>query len=222
VPAPPPPKRASFTELGVGPTYLGAIRRHDTFSQAGVMFHVAARAPIADHFGLGFRFAYGLTGWDRVQDLARPGYSVGKWTTHAYRDVWNWAGEGEKDTRLLRYFGAFFAFAGLLIPLVIAGTFYVAAPFAASSIGEFDATFHWEPSSDPKQGPYLKGGLGLVGYIHPRTGHAYGGLGPNLGFGYRADNIILGVVGTFLPYGAHGGEVPEHILVGAATIGLVH
>ena len=218
----PKEERKTITELGFGATYLGAIQSSQTHSEAGVVFHVAPRFPIGDHYGLGLRFAYGMTGWDRTEDVARSGYKVGRWTTHAYRDVWDWAGEGEDNTRGLRVIGAFFAFIGLVFPYVVAGMFYLAAPFAASSYGEVDATFHWEPADDPKQGPYLKGGVALAAYVHPDTGRLYGGLGPNLGFGYRVGNVSLGVVGTFLPNGFHGSARAEHVLIGSFTIGVVH
>lgn len=228
-PAPPPPlvapkpeERKTITELGLGPTYFGAIQKHTTHSEAGVVFQVAPRFPIGDHYGIGLRFAFGMTGWDRTVDVARPGYKIGRWTTHAYSDVWDWAGEGEKDTRGLRFIGAFFAFIGLIVPYVFAGMFYIAAPFAASSYGEADLTFHWEPGDDPKQGPYLKGGLALAAYVHPDSGHLFGGLGPNVGFGYRAGSVSLGLVGTFLPYGLHGNDTAEHIFIGSLTIGVVH
>lgn len=221
-PVPPLARRSTTTELGLGVAYLGAIQSRTTHSEVGAVFHVAPRFPIGDHYGIGVRFAYGLTGWDRTEDVARAGYKVGRWTTHAYGDVWDWAGEGEKDTRALRYFGAFFAFFGLIVPYVVAGVLYLVSPLAASSFAEADVTFNWEPADDPKQGPYLKGGIGFAAYVHPDTSRLYGGLGPNVGFGYRVDNLNLGVVGTFLPYGAHGSATAEHVLMGGFTIGLVH
>jgi hypothetical protein len=232
--APPPPpapveppkpdlaqRRKTITELGVGVTYFGAIQRSRVPSQAGVVFQAAPRFPIGDHFGIGLRFAYGLTGWSRMEDVTHAGYSVGKWTTHAYRDVWSWVGEGDKDDEAGRGILAFFGSIFLVAPLVLAGALYAVSPLAASSYAETDLTFDWEPADDPKAGPYLKGGIGLMAYVHPDNAHLYGGLGPNAGFGYRADNVSVGLVGTFLPYGAHGGTKAEHVLNGALTVSLV-
>ena len=114
------------------------------------------RVPIGEQYGFGVRLAYGLTGWQRTEDTAKKAYNVGRWTTKGYRDTWNWAGEGDDDTRTLKAIPAFFGFVLLVIPLVISGVMYVVSPFAASSYGELDATFHWEPSEDPKIGPYIK------------------------------------------------------------------
>lgn len=208
--------------MGIGATYLGALQSKRAHSEAGLVLQAGARVPIGDHYGFGFRFAYGMTGWDRTEDVARRGYKIGRWTTQAYGDVWDWAGEGEESERSLRYFAAFFGFIGLIFPYALAGMIYMVSPFAASSYGEVDATFDWEPGDDPKYGPYLKGGLGLMAYVHPDTGHLYGGLGPTFGLGYRADTVRLGVIGTLLPSGAHGGDATEHILVGSFTVSVAH
>jgi hypothetical protein len=224
-PAPetPPPvlKRKTRVEFGFGPTYFGTTGKHEN-NTAGATLQIDARVPFGDQFGLDFRWAWALTEWDRTVEVAKPGYKIARWTTHAYSDVWDWAGRGPSSDKPLRAFGAFFAFIFLVFPYVFALPFYAVSPLAATTDLEADIDATWDFGDDPKgDGPYIKGGLGLMGFFHPTDNHLYGGVGPNAGFGYRASGVSIGFVGTYLPPLLHGGPA-DHVYTGSFVIGFGH
>jgi hypothetical protein len=217
-------KRTTLTALGVGMTYVATVPRGagaKTDNRYGVVLQTASRIPIGDNFGLGLRFAWGLTEFDRFEAFTKAGYRVGKWTTGAYKDVWEWAGTKD-DARSLRWMGAFFASIGLFFPLVAAGLCYVAAPLAPTTYLEFDLTLNYD-FAEGRTGPYLKGGLGLVGFIDPRSGSLLGGLGPTVGVGQRVGPLDLSANVTWLADGLHGEVEGErsNIYIAGITVGLI-
>jgi len=219
---PPPPERKGVTTLGIGPTAFATLPTNSASSvtRLGGALTLAHRIPIGDEAGVGLRFAWGLTEWDRVDDFARPGYKIGKWTTGAYEDVWVWAVE-KSEYALFKVIGAVFASVVLVVPLVAAGLCYVAVPFAPTTYLEFDITGQYDFSND-KVAPYLKGGVGLMGYVHPDAGKLLGGVGPTAGFGVRIEGLDLGANVTWLPAFAHGEASGErtNVVAGTATIGV--
>lgn len=221
-PAPAPSERKGVTTLGIGPTVFAAMPTNDAraLTRAGAALSLAHRIPIGEDAGIGLRFAWGLTEWDRIKDFTRPGYKIGSWTTGAYEDVWQWAVEKD-DFVLFKVIGAVFASAVLIVPLVVAGVCYLAAPFAPTTYLEFDVTGQYDFSND-KVTPYLKGGVGLMAYVHPDAGKLLGGVGPTAGGGIRIEGLDLGVNVTWLPAFAHGeaGGERSHVIVGTANIGV--
>jgi hypothetical protein len=190
------------------------------WSSPGVVLQVAADVPLDDHFGLGVRFAWGLTEFRRFEDFAHAGYDIGKWATHAYRDVYNWAAEKD-DAQSLKVMGAFFAFAVLWMPYIVAGLAYAFAPIATTTYLEADITADYNFGTDAHaSGPYLKGGLGLVGFLHPQYDTLLGGVGPTAGFGLRAGKLDVSVNGTWLPL--HGETRGEHsnVFISSLLLGI--
>lgn len=200
--------RKTISTLGIGPTYVGAFGGSGRLDRLGVVLDVTTQAPIGESAGFGVRFAWGLTEFRRFEDFTRAGYRTGRWTTNAYKDVWDWAAQKD-DYALFRWMGAFFAFVGLVVPYVAAGLCYLASPVAPTTYLELDATFNYGFGGD-KSGPYLKGGLGFVGYLHPRSDELRGGLGPTIGLGARFGSADVGVNATWLPTSLHGEIATEH------------
>jgi hypothetical protein len=99
----------------------------------------------------------------------------------------------------------------------------VLAPIAPTTYLETDFTFNYDVGSDRAgTGPYFKGGLALVGYLHPKTDQLLGGLGPTAGGGIRFGKADLGIHGTWLPPMLHGDVHGEdtNVFIGSLTIGV--
>jgi hypothetical protein len=215
-------KRTTISALGAGFTYFATVPRGagvKNDNRYGLVLQTASRVPIGDNFGFGLRFAWGLTEFDRFESFTKAGYRVGKWTTGAYRDVWDWAGTKD-DYRTFRWMGAFFASVGLVFPLVAAGLCYIAAPVSPTTYLELDLTLNYD-FSEGRTGPYLKGGLGLVGFVDPRYDVLRGGLGPTLGVGDRFGPLDLSANVTWLADGLHGEVRGErsNIYIAGITLG---
>jgi hypothetical protein len=217
----PKDERRTITAFGLGPagfftTGTGSLAR------PGVALQVASHVPIHENMGLGLRFSWTLTEFRRTEDMTRTAYKIGRWTTTAYGDVYDWAAQKD-DARLLRWMGAFFAFFGLLFPFMVSGIFYVASPLSATTALELGLTFDYAFGTDRySSGPYLKGGLGLVGYVHPRHDKLLGGVGPTFGAGFRfGDHFDLGLNATFLPSILHGQARGENgdVVLTSVTLG---
>jgi hypothetical protein len=222
--AKPPEERKTLTTLGIGPTWflLSPSGGGPRWSSPGVVLHANVHVPGGDHYGLGVRFAWGLTEFRRFEEWAKAGYRIGEWTTNAYKDVYEWAAQKD-DARGLRWMGAFFAFVVLWIPYVVAGVAYAIAPISPTTYLEADITFNYDLGSDPKgQGLYFKGGLGLVAFFHPKYDTLHGGIGPTLGMGFRAGSVDLGLHGTYIPPGLHGETRNEtsHLFITSLTLGV--
>lgn len=224
-PPPPPPERQSTSYLGIGPAYaasVGSSVARSTHSY-GVVIEAGKNIPLADRVDLGLRFAWGLTAWDRFEKWAKAGYDAGAWTTEAYSDVYDWTRKhsGDPNTHGLRIMGSFFAFMTLWIGYVVAGIAYAVAVVAPTTSLEFDLTGNYN-FGDDKFNPYVKGGLGLLAFIHPDYGTLRGGIGPTFGVGFRASGVQVGANLTWSPPLLHGEprEGRTHIYVGGLTIGV--
>ena len=218
-------RRTILSTFGIGPTFFASTPTSGVSStnRFGVVLQYGARFPIEDNLGIGLRLAWGLTEFHRMETVARPGYHIGRWTTGAYESVWNWAGEGPDSSRVLRWMGAFFSFVFLVVPYAVAAVFYIVAPVAPTTYLETDLTFNYDFGSDRAgQGAYMKAGLGLVGYVHPRSDRLLGGLGPTGGFGYRIGRLDLGCNVTYLPPSLHGENPNEqtNVVLGGVTVGI--
>lgn len=210
--------RAPVGSIGVGPTYFGMIG--NGVRRYGVALDLDASVPLDGRLGLDVHFAWGLTEFHRFDDFTNAGYRAGAWTTKAYEDVWNWAAINNQWA-LFRWIGAFFAFAGLAFPYIGAGVCYVLAPVAPTTYLELDLAAIYE-LGDKNANPYFKGGLGLVGYLHPLSARPSAGLGPTVAFGARLRGFDVAVQMTWLPRGLHGEDPGEttNVLIGALTMGL--
>jgi hypothetical protein len=228
-PAPPPEKKdekkeeakGGRTAIGIGPAAF-VTTGTGSFARPGVALQLASHVPIQENMGIGIRFSWMLTEFRRTEDMTRTAYRIGRWTTNAYGDVYDWAAQKD-DARLFRWMGAFFAFFGLLFPYIVSGLFYVASPFAATTALELGLTFDYSFGTDRlRSGPYLKAGLGLVGYVHPRQDKLLGGIGPTFGAGVRfGDHYDLGLNATFIPSVLHGQTDRENgdVVLTSLTLG---
>jgi len=218
-------QRTTVTTFGIGPTwYLQTPNGQGArWSSPGLMLHLASRIPFDDHLGVGIRFAWGLTEFRRFESWTKAGYDVGEWSTHAYRDVYQWAAHPADEWRALRWMGAFFAFCVLWMPYIVSGAIYLLSPLAPTTYLEADVTFNVDVGTDRAgSGPYFKGGLALLGALHPHYNTMLGGLGPTAGIGFRAGKVDLGVHGTWSPPGLHGESHGEstHILISTFSLGV--
>jgi hypothetical protein len=239
-PAPPPqapapapePERKSQTQFGIGPGYAAVIPLGASSSQragqAGLVLEVAKTVPVADRFDFGFRFAWGFTAWDRFPKWAKAGYDVGKWTTTAYEDTYNWTrkrgadGDSDPNTHGLRLTGGLVAMAFLWLGYVVSGITYLAAVVSPTTWMEIDLTGGYN-FGDKDVNPYLKAGIGLMGFIHPEHGTLLGGVGPTFGGGIKIGSALhLGANVTWSPPPLHGEarSGQSHLLVGGLTIGV--
>lgn len=173
---------------------------------------------VADDWKVNLRFNWGLTEFHRAEAMIDTANSIGKWTIGAYGTVWEWAVQKDKYW-FPRFFGAFFASIGLVVPLTVAGVFYVLSPVAPTTYLGCDITGSYHLGDDDLNA-YVEAGLGLVSYIHPKYDGIYGGLGPTLGFGVKLGFATVGVHGTWSPPGAHGEPTDgkSNVYVGGLTV----
>ncbi len=215
----------AVTTWAIGPTQFSVVPTNDVaepIHHPGVVLDFSVNQRLSSNAGFGLRLAWGLTEFRRFKSFTSVGYDIGSWTTTAYRDVWSWAGDREKHGGW-GVVPAIFGSVGLLVPYMVAGVIYLVAVVAPSTYLEIDALGTYEFGQDGTRGvvPYLKGGLGFVGYLHPEHNQLLGGVGPSVGFGVRFGKVDLAVKGTWLPPWLHG-EFPgehSHILMGGLTIG---
>ncbi len=235
-PAPPaePPERKALTQLGIGVAYAGvyplASSASASASEAGVVLELSRTTPLSESVDFGLRFAWGLTAWERFPRWAKAGYDTGAWTTQAYEDVYNYTRkhgpDGTYDPNLhgMRLMGGFFAMIVLWVGYVVSGVAYATAVVAPTTFLEMDLTANYN-FGDPKptgENPYLKGGLGLLAFVHPEHGVLVGGAGPTFGGGMRFGSFHIGLSATWSPAGLHGEARSgrSQIVVGGLTVGI--
>jgi hypothetical protein len=216
------PERDTVTTFALGPTAFGETGAGSGAGlwRPGLVLETSTRWPLGESAGIGTRLAWGLTEWDRFTAFTDAGYAIGRWTTHAYRDVWHFASADTEQP--FRAMGGFFGFAFLLFPYMVAGTAYVLAPFATTTYLELDVTgtYDFGDASDEVV-PYLGAGVGFAAWLHPRTDEPYGGLGPTLALGLRFERLDLALKGTWFPPYAHGeaGSGLTSVVTSALTVG---
>lgn len=184
----------------------------------GVLLDLDATAPVGETGIFGLRLAWGLTEFRRTVEFARAGYQLGRWTAHAYEDVVNWAGQDSKDQggRILL---TIFPFMFLLAPLAVAGSLYLLAPFAATTYLELDAAGGIDLSRGGI-GPYFKGGLGFLGYLHPSSNRLYGGIGPTASVGVKIERFDVGIKGTWVPGIFQGDPSHQNLFTAGLSFGI--
>jgi hypothetical protein len=212
------PTQGPVGSFGVGPTYFGMVG--NGVQRYGVVLDLDASVPLEGRLGLDVHFAWGLTEFRRFDDFTTAGYHAGAWTTQAYKDVWKWASVKD-DWVLFRWLGGFFAFFGLVFPYIGAGVCYLMAPVAPTTYLELDLSAIYE-LGDKNANPYVKAGMGLVGYLRPETARPSGGVGPTVGFGARLRGFDVSAQVTWLPLGLHGEDPGEktNVFIGGLTVGL--
>lgn len=229
-----PEERRGLTQFGVGVAYAGVFPSRGAttrdVSELGLLLEVSRTAPISESVDFGFRFAWGLTAWERFPRWAKAGYDAGKWTTQAYEDVYNWTrkrgedGSYDPNTHGLRLMGSFFAFLVLWLGYAYSGVAYATAVVAPTTWLETNFTANYN-FGDPKPGgdnPYLRGGAALMAFVHPEHGTLAGALGPTFGGGMRLGQFHLGTNFTWSPAGLHGEarDGRSQIVVGGVTLGI--
>jgi hypothetical protein len=221
-----------MSNFGIGFAYAANLKGSTGTKSAtgyGLVLEFGKTIPLTEQLDFGLRFAWGLTEWERFTKWAKAGYDVGSWTTHAYEDTYNWTrkNEGAPETHGLRIIGAGFAFLVLWVGYIVAGVAYAAAIFAPTTFLEMDLTANYNFGEDLKSkkrvNPYLKGGLGLMAFIHPDYGSFLGAAGPTMGTGVRLPGgLHLGANVTWSPPALHGEARggSTHIVTGGLTIGV--
>ena len=207
----------SRTSFDVGAAYFGDGKGTDRF---GVTIESNSVFPVAGRWGVGLRFAWGMTEFQRFGPWTHTGYTIGKWTTTAYADVARWSVRGGKY-ELFTLFGSIFAYVGLMFPLMLSGLCYMAAVIAPTTFLETALTANYD-FGDGHIGPFVEAGLGAVAFVHPTLGKLRGGMGPAIGSGLRVGPLRLGAHLTWSPphlHGEPGGGVSQ-VFVGGFTIGV--
>jgi hypothetical protein len=206
----------SRTSFDVGAAYFGG----GGADRLGVAIESNSVFPIAGRWGVGLRFAWGMTEFQRFKPWTHTGYTIGKWTTTAYGDVARWSVRGGKY-ELFTLFGSIIAYVGLLVPLMISGLCYMAAVIAPTTFLETALTANYD-LGDGRIGPFVEAGLGVVAFVHPTLGKLRGGLGPAIGSGLRFGPARLGAHLTWSPPHLHGepGGGLSSVFVGGFTVGI--
>lgn len=234
VPVAPPPQRerapaysrTTLTTLGLGATVFA--ERSTTGGPAnlwrpGVSLELTTRFPVGQRAGFAMRLAWGMTEFQRFTEVTGTGYRLGAWTTRAYKDVSCWA--TKSDWQPFRAMGGMYAFAALVFPYLAAGGFYLVAPLAMTTYVKLDATGTLDLVEGDEHGlvPYLEGGLGFVGYLHPTSALPLAGVGPTLGAGVRAGRLDASLKGTWLPPYLHGEalDLRTNVMLGSVAVGVV-
>ena len=204
------------TSFDVGAAYFGG----GGADRLGLALESNSVFPIAGRWGVGLRFAWGMTEFQRFEPWTHTGYTIGKWTTTAYGNVARWSVTGGKY-ELFYFVGSIFAYMGLLFPLMLSGICYMAAVIAPTTFVETALTASYD-FGDGHVGPFVEAGLGVVGFVHPRLGTLRGGVGPAIGSGLHFGPVRLGAHLTWSPPHLHGepGGGLSSVFVGGFTIGL--
>ena len=91
--------------------------------------------------------------------------------------------------------------------------------FAASTYLELDAAGGFDLSRGGV-GPYLKGGLGFLGYLHPTSNRLYGGIGPTVAMGFKIERFDVGVKGTWVPGIFQGEQAHQNLFTAGLSVGI--
>lgn len=193
-----PTESPQFGYFGIGPAMLNI----DGIDEYGFAMGAGGRFPFHDRMAINAGVTWGLTSFDRTGEWWEEARKIGRWTSNAYANVTEWAGEGEDD-EALRYMAAFYAYIGLLFPYAVSGIMYIVGPFAATSYLDFhmEATFHL---FETRNGPYVGGGLGTAAVIFPIEREMKGALGPSLNLGYDFGWFGIEARGFYSPPHLHG------------------
>ncbi|MFO0725383.1 MAG: hypothetical protein U1E65_16485 [Myxococcota bacterium] len=201
---------------GLGPTVFAL---NDQLVRPGFLLDLDGTVRLGENGAFSLRLAWGITEFERAAEVAKTGYQLGRWTLHAYDDVGKWVGQGG-DTSFLRGLASIYPFIFLIFPLVATGMVFLVAPFAATSYVELDASGGLDLSQGGV-GPYLKGGVGFLGYIHPKNNHLLGGVGPTVSMGMHIDRFDVGLKGTWVPSLFHGEPAEDvHIFMASVVLGV--
>lgn len=209
--------RSSF---GLGAAYFGSHGSGRTLDRFGLMLEGGGVFPVHRRWGMGLRFSWGLTEFERFEKWTQAGYSIGKWTTTAYGDVYEWSAQKDKY-QTARVMGSLFAYIGLFFPLAVAGVCYLGAVFAPTTYMETALTVNYD-FGNRRFGPYIEGGVAMVGFVHPTHISLRGGIGPTLGSGLRLGPFRVGGHVAWLPPSLHGEPTEHgstHVFTGAMTLG---
>jgi hypothetical protein len=220
-PASDTPKPRFRTSFDFGGSYFGAHSSRQDLNRFGLALESNSLIPVDGRWGVALRFGWGMTEFQRFDDWAATGYRVGKWTTTAYGDVYEWSAE-RGDYQIFRIFGSFFAYIGLFFPLVVAGICYVGAVVAPTTFLETAVVANYD-FGNQDMGPFIEAGVGVAGFIHPRYGKLRGALGPSFGSGLRLGAIRVGAHLTWSPPYLHGEASSDtsHIVYGGLTLGVI-
>jgi hypothetical protein len=90
-------RRTSVLTFGAGPTLFAELgsTTSENLRRPGLALETTGRLPLGTSAGIGLRFAWGFTEFERAEEFTDFGYSVGSWTTTAYKEVWAWSGKKE-------------------------------------------------------------------------------------------------------------------------------
>ncbi len=187
-----------FGYFGIGPAMIN-IAGVDEY---GFAMGAGGRFPFHHRMAINAGVTWGLTSFDRTGEWWEEARKIGRWTSRAYANVTEWAGEGEDDDAL-RYIAAFYAYVGLLFPYAVSGIMYIIGPFAATSYVDFhmEATFHL---LETRRGPYVGAGLGIAAVIFPVEREMKGALGPSFNLGYDFGWFGIEGRGFYSPPYLHG------------------
>lgn len=189
-----------FGYFGLGPAMLSITG----YEEYGFALAGGGRFPFHKQIALGAGVTWGLTSFDRTGQWWEEARKVGSWTTRAYGNVTEWAGEGkEEDDEAFRYMAAFYAYIGLLFPYAVSGIMYILGPFAATSFIDFhmEATFHL---FETRKGPYAGAGLGTAAIIFPIEREMKGAVGPSFNLGFDFGWFGIEARGFYSPPYLHG------------------
>lgn len=196
---PPPPPAAGEADR--------APELDRTVGASSILFQgVGGREVRQDGVALGFRagnrsgrfgthatFTWGLTDWDRAREWIDAGNSAGSWTTEKIKSVAQWSQEGG-DAQPLRFVGAIFAEAFLVMTYAAVPACYVGSAAGATSHLQVDFTGSVHAPGGPLD-LWAEGGVGAaaIPYRFFRWDYA---LGPVVGVGLDAGAFRIG--GRFL------------------------
>ena len=113
--------------------------------------------------------------------------------------------------------GSAFAFGFLTFGYVLAGGMYVAGPIYSTTFVDLDVTASHHFGSEGR-GPYLAGGLAIIGFSHPLSPQLRGGVGPVFSAGMDLGKVTIGSKVIFSPPSWHGESGIEGSALTAASL----
>ena len=234
---PPPPSTASTmpsmgpqdrqwrTSMSMGLAYLavrGSDAVPDSTDNVGLALQSRSGAQVGNGWRLSVGYGLGFTEFQRTAEMWNQASSIGRWTTQAYADVYQWSKRKGEDDALapVRWTGSMLAYSGLTVGYILAGGMHLGSPLASLSSMHFDV-LAGRYLGGQDDGFHLAGGMGLIGFSHPHSARLRAGVGPVVVTGLDLDRLTIGARVGYSPAGwqADRGIEGSAVLTTSLTIG---
>lgn len=221
-PAPSPePEHESFSRL-VGPHLsagLAFLSAGDARLNPGVGLELGLGVRLDPRVAINLSFDWGFTEFARTAEWWSAATRLGSATTDGYKNVTDWAGGCDDKYIAFCFFGAFVAYAVLLVGYAGSGVMYVTGPFASTGFVGLDLTGSYAFGAESR-GLRLELGASAMALFPQQADEPIAAVGPTLGLVSRVGRLRLGGrVAWFPPVFQLDGRTDRSALVGLLSLG---